>query len=64
MNEQSEELLDFVEQQMFHAMLNGCSTLDHLGYTDITADSVGSWSVRLRADEVARLLDMAKEKNT
>jgi hypothetical protein len=58
------ELLNYVELMTFTAMLNGCSTLDHLGYTDITADSVGSWSVSLRADEVARLLDMAKDKNT
>jgi hypothetical protein len=55
------ELLDYVEQMMFMAMLNGCLIEDHLGYTIFAP---GSWSVRFRADEVARLLDMAKGKNT
>ena len=54
------ELLDHVEQQLFSVMLSGCSVLDHLGYTDYAP---GSWSVSLRADEVARLLDLAKDKN-
>jgi hypothetical protein len=56
-----QELLNFVEQAMFHAMLEGCFVMSNIGYTDFEA---GSWSVRLSADEVARLLDMAKEKNT
>lgn len=56
-----QEFLDYVEKLMFVAMLNGCYTLDHLGYTDYAP---GSWAVTLRADEVARLLDMAKGKNT
>jgi hypothetical protein len=51
------ELLDFVEQMLFSVMLSGCSTLDHLGYTDYAP---GTWAVTLRADEVARLLDLAK----
>ena len=55
------ELLDFVEQKLFYAMLNGVATLDHLGYTEFEA---GSWSVSFRADQIARLLDMAMEKNT
>jgi hypothetical protein len=54
------ELLDFVEQEMFYAMLGGVAVLDHLGYTDFEA---GSWSVSFRADQIARLLDMAKGKN-
>ena len=55
------ELLDFVEQELFYAMLGGVATLDHLGYTEFKS---GSWQVSLRADEVARLLDMARGKNT
>lgn len=55
------ELLDYVEQELFYKMIDGAATRDHLGYTDYAA---GSWAVTLRADEVARLLDMAKEKNT
>jgi hypothetical protein len=54
------ELLDYVEQELFYAMLNGVATLDHLGYTEFES---GSWSVRLRADQIARLLDMSKGKN-
>jgi hypothetical protein len=54
------ELLDFVEQELFYAMLNGVATLDHLGYTEFES---GSWQVSLRADQIARLLDMAMEKN-
>jgi len=55
------ELLDFVEQELFYVMLNGVAVLDHLGYTEFEA---GSWSVSFRADEVSRLLDMARGKNT
>jgi hypothetical protein len=56
-----QELLDCVEQELFDAMLNGCFIDSHLGYTKY---DTASWQVALRADIVARLLDMAKEKNT
>ena len=55
------EFLDYVEEEVFHKMLAGVAVLDHLGYTKFEA---GSWAVTLRADEVSRLLDMAKGKNT
>jgi hypothetical protein len=53
-----EGLLDFVEQRMFERMLEGCAMCDHLG----VSYDVGVWSVSFRADIIARLLDMAKEK--
>ena len=53
------ELLNYVERKTFQTMLEGCEIMNHLGHQE---HEVGSWSVRLRADEVARLLDMAKEK--
>jgi hypothetical protein len=53
------ELLDFVEQRMFNVMLEGCLLADHLGPPTDT----GAWSVSFRSDTIARLLDMAKEKN-
>lgn len=55
------ELLDYVEQMMFHAMFEGCCVMSNIGYTDFEA---GSWSVRLSADQIARLLDLARGKNT
>ena len=53
------ELLDFVEQRMFNVMLEGCLMNDHLGMPY----DVGVWTVAFRSDIIARLLDMAKEKN-
>ena len=52
------ELLNFVEQQLFHVIIEGVATLDHIGYTDFAP---GSWAVSFRADEIARLLDLAKK---
>jgi hypothetical protein len=46
------ELLNHVEQEMFHAMLGSVAVLDDLGYTDFDA---ASWSVPFRADQIARL---------
>ena len=55
------EFLDYVEQQLFSVMLSGCSIEDHVGYKEYDP---GSWRVGLSAEQVARLLDMAKGKNT
>jgi len=52
-----QELLDYVEQKIFCKMIEGCDILDHLGHKKFDS---GCWSVSMRADEVARLLDMAK----
>ena len=54
-----QELLDYVEQELFEVMLNGCDIDSHLGYTKY---DTASWQVALRADQVARLLDMAKAR--
>ena len=55
------ELLNFVEQKLFHVMIEGAACHDHLGYTDFAP---GSWAVSFRADEIARLLDLAKKGAT
>ena len=56
-----EELLEKMEARVWYAMLDGCWIYDHLG--DMQCD-VGSWSVSLRADQLSRLIDMARETNT
>ena len=51
------ELLESVEAKVLFSMLNGCLMDDHLGRGE---HDVGSWSVSLRADQLSRLIDMAK----
>ena len=55
MNDQ--ELLERVERMAFLKMLEGCEMDDHLSRNKYC---VGLWSVTLRADELCRLIDMAK----
>lgn len=55
-----QKLLDYVEQALFDAMLDGCFIEDSLGYKMY---SPRTWRVGLNAEQVARLLDMAKGKN-
>ena len=54
-----EELLEKIEARVLYAMLDGCSIDDHLGRSKY---DVGSWSVSLRADQLSRLIDMARSK--
>lgn len=54
-----EELLEKVETKVLYAMLDGCLIDDHLGRGKY---DVGSWSVSLRADQLSRLIDMARSK--
>ena len=51
------EFLAAVEQKAMYMMFSGCEIDDHLHCKKY---DVGSWSVHLRADEVCRLLDLAK----
>jgi len=52
-----QEFLDAVEAKLFFAMLNGCAVDDHLGRKVFDPKP---WAVTLRADQMSRLLDMAK----
>ena len=52
-----EQLLDFVEQKLMLKMFEGCVIDDHLG---CKKHDVNSWAVSLRADQLSRLLDMAR----
>jgi hypothetical protein len=52
-----EEFLEKIEVRVWFAMLNGCWIADHLGNKQC---DVGSWSVSLRADQLSRLIDMAR----
>ena len=51
------DFLDLIERRVMYVMFSGCEVDDHL--YNKTRD-VGSWSISLRADEVGRLLDIAK----
>ena len=51
------ELLDNLDARVMYTMLSGCEMDSHLGRK--TYDP-GSWAVSLRADELCRLLDMAR----
>jgi hypothetical protein len=51
------ELLDNLDARVMYTMLSGCEMDSHLGRK--TYDP-GSWAVSLRADELCRLLDLAK----
>jgi hypothetical protein len=52
-----EELLAMAEARVIFAMLQGCEMDDHLGRKVFDP---GPWSVTLRADQVSRLIDMAR----
>jgi hypothetical protein len=52
-----EELLEKFEAMVLYTMLEGCLIDDHLGRSKY---EVGAWSVSLRADQLSRLIDMAK----
>ena len=55
-----EEFLEAMEAKAIWAMLSGCFTQDHLGEKKY---DVGCWSVGLRADELSRLIDLARSKH-
>lgn len=52
-----QEFLDAVEAKLFFTMFNGCAVDDHLGRKVF---DTAPWAVTLRADQMSRLLDMAK----
>ena len=52
-----EELLAMVEARVLFAMLEGCMMDDHLGRKVFDP---GPWVVTLRADQISRLIDMAR----
>ena len=54
-----EELLEKIEAQVLYAMLDGCLMDDHLKHEEY---NVGSWAVGLRADQLSRLIDIARSK--
>jgi hypothetical protein len=51
------EFLEWLEAKALYAMFSGCFVSDHLGEKKY---DVGCWSVGLRADELSRLVDMAR----
>ena len=53
-----EQLLTRLEQRLFQTMFEGCWTDDELGREH---HDTGSWIVRMRADELSRLIDMARK---
>lgn len=53
-----EELLRRLEHRLFDTMLEGCLIDDHLGRNHY---DVGAWVVRMRVDELSRLIDMARK---
>jgi len=53
-----QEFLDITEEKLCFVMLNGCATDTHLGRKKVDPSS---WAVTLRADDLSRLLDLAKE---
>jgi hypothetical protein len=52
-----EELLDAIEAKTLLAMLQGCDMDDYLGRKVFDP---GPWVVTLRADQMSRLIDMAR----
>jgi hypothetical protein len=52
-----EELLAMAEARVIYAMLEGCMMDDHLGRKVFDP---GPWVVTLRADQISRLIDMAR----
>lgn len=57
MDDSDQDFLDRIENKVMYTMFSGCAMDDHLGYEKY---DVGSWAMNLRADEVCRLLDLAK----
>jgi hypothetical protein len=53
-----EELLDRLEWRLFDTMFEGCLLDNHLGRNHY---DVGAWGVRMRADELSRLIDLARK---
>jgi hypothetical protein len=51
------ELLDNLDARVMYTMLSGCEMDSHLGRKKYDP---GSWAVSLRADELCRLLDLAR----
>jgi hypothetical protein len=51
------ELLAMVEARVIFSMLEGCMMEDHLGRK---VYAPGSWVVTLRADQMSRLIDLAR----
>ena len=51
------EFLEMLECRVMSVMFNGCFTQDHLGEKKY---DIGCWSVGLRADELSRLIDLAR----
>jgi hypothetical protein len=54
-----EEFLEKIETRVMYTMLSGCEMDSHLGRNKFDP---ASWAVTLRADELCRLLDLAKAK--
>jgi hypothetical protein len=54
-----DELLDRLEHRLFDTMFEGCLMDNHLGRT---AHYPGEWSVSMRADQLSRLIDMARRE--
>ena len=52
-----EELLDAIEAKTLFAMLQGCAMDDHLGRKVFDPCP---WVVTLRADQMSRLIDLAR----
>jgi hypothetical protein len=55
-----EEFLDAIEARVLFAMLQGCAMDDHLGRKVFDP---APWVVTLRADQMSRLIDMARSKS-
>ena len=52
-----EEFLDAIEARVLFAMLQGCAMDDHLGRKVFDP---APWVVTLRADQMSRLIDLAR----
>jgi hypothetical protein len=51
------EFLEMIETKVHFVMLTGCEMDDHLGRTKY---DTASWALSFRADDMCRLIDMAK----
>ena len=54
-----EEFINAVEARVLFAMLQGCEMDDHLGRKVFDPSP---WVVTLRADQISRLIDLARGK--
>ena len=52
-----EELLEMVEARVIFSMLEGCMMYEHLGRKVF---DTAPWVVTLRADQMSRLIDLAR----